>query len=39
MSAATAPLAIVEAVEEGRVKPKDLILVPAFGAGLTGVLN
>ena len=35
MSAATAPLAIVEAVEEDRVKPKDLILVPAFGAGLT----
>ena len=35
MSAATAPLAIVEAVEEGRVKEKDLILVPAFGAGLT----
>ena len=35
MSAATAPMAIVEAVEENIVKPGDLILVPAFGAGLT----
>lgn len=35
MSAATAPVALVEAVEEGRVKPGSLILIPAFGAGLT----
>lgn len=35
MSAATAPVALVEAVEEGRVKPGGLILIPAFGAGLT----
>ena len=35
MSSATAPVALVEAVEEGRVKPRDLILMPAFGGGLT----
>ena len=35
MSSATAPVALVEAVEEGRVKPGDLILMPAFGGGLT----
>ena len=35
MSAATAPVALVEAVEEGRVKPGCLVLIPAFGAGLT----
>jgi 3-oxoacyl-[acyl-carrier-protein] synthase-3 len=35
MSAATVPVALAEAVEEGRVKPGDLILMPAFGAGLT----
>jgi 3-oxoacyl-[acyl-carrier-protein] synthase-3 len=35
MSSATAPVALVEAVEEGRVKPNDLILMPAFGGGLT----
>ncbi|MBS0614783.1 MAG: ketoacyl-ACP synthase III [Proteobacteria bacterium] len=35
MSSATAPVALVEAVEEGRVKPGSLILMPAFGAGLT----
>jgi 3-oxoacyl-[acyl-carrier-protein] synthase-3 len=35
MSSATAPVALVEAVEEGRVKPQDLILMPAFGGGLT----
>ncbi len=35
MSAATAPVALVEAVEEGRVKPGGLVLIPAFGAGLT----
>jgi len=35
MSAATVPVALTEAVEEGRVKPGSLILMPAFGAGLT----
>jgi len=35
MSAATAPVALVEAVEEGRIIPHGKILVPAFGAGLT----
>ncbi len=35
MSAATAPIALIEAVEEGKVQPGDLILQPAFGAGLT----
>ena len=35
MSAATAPVAIVEAVEEGIIESGSLILVPAFGAGLT----
>jgi 3-oxoacyl-[acyl-carrier-protein] synthase-3 len=35
MSSATAPVALVEAVEEGRIQPNDLILMPAFGGGLT----
>jgi 3-oxoacyl-[acyl-carrier-protein] synthase III len=35
MSAATAPVALVEALEAGRVKPGSLVLIPAFGAGLT----
>ena len=35
MSAATVPVALTEAVEQGRVKPGALILMPAFGAGLT----
>jgi 3-oxoacyl-[acyl-carrier-protein] synthase-3 len=35
MSAATVPVALVEALEEGRVKPGNLLLLPAFGAGLT----
>ena len=35
MSSATAPVALVEAVEEGRVAPGDLVLMPAFGGGLT----
>jgi 3-oxoacyl-[acyl-carrier-protein] synthase III len=35
MSAATVPVALVEALEEGRVKPGSLLLLPAFGAGLT----
>ena len=35
MSAATVPVALVEALGEGRVRPGALILMPAFGAGLT----
>jgi 3-oxoacyl-[acyl-carrier-protein] synthase-3 len=35
MSAATVPVALVEALEEGRVKPGALIMTPAFGGGLT----
>src|SRR6266446_3716035 len=35
MSSATAPVALVEAVEEGRVPPGGLVLIPAFGGGLT----
>ena len=35
MSAATVPVALVEALEEGRVHPGAHLLMPAFGAGLT----
>jgi 3-oxoacyl-[acyl-carrier-protein] synthase-3 len=35
MSAATVPVALVEAIEAGRVAPGATILMPAFGAGLT----
>ncbi len=35
MSSATAPVALVEAVEQGRVAPGSLVLMPAFGGGLT----
>lgn len=35
MSSATAPVALVEAVEAGRVPPGGLVLMPAFGGGLT----
>jgi len=35
MSAATVPVALVEALEEGRVPPNSTLLMPAFGAGLT----
>lgn len=35
MSAATVPVALVEALEEGRIQPNAKILMPAFGAGLT----
>jgi len=35
MSAATVPVALVEALEDGRVAPNSLLLMPAFGAGLT----
>ncbi|HYW51533.1 MAG TPA: ketoacyl-ACP synthase III [Gemmatimonadaceae bacterium] len=35
MSAATVPVALVDALEEGRVTPGATILMPAFGGGLT----
>jgi 3-oxoacyl-[acyl-carrier-protein] synthase III len=35
MSAATVPVALVEALEENRIKPRAKLLMPAFGAGLT----
>lgn len=35
MSAATVPVALCESVEEGRVKPGSLVLMPGFGGGLT----
>ena len=35
MSSATVPVALVEALEEGRVTPGGYILMPAFGGGLT----
>lgn len=35
MSSATVPVALVEALEEGRVKPNSVVLTPGFGAGLT----
>jgi 3-oxoacyl-[acyl-carrier-protein] synthase-3 len=35
MSAATVPVALVEALEEGRIAPGAMLLLPAFGAGLT----
>jgi 3-oxoacyl-[acyl-carrier-protein] synthase-3 len=35
MSAATVPVALVEALEEGRVQPGSWLLMPAFGGGLT----
>ncbi len=35
MSAATVPVALVEAIEEGRVRPGSTLLMPAFGGGLT----
>jgi 3-oxoacyl-[acyl-carrier-protein] synthase-3 len=35
MSAATVPVALVDALEEGRVRPGATILMPAFGGGLT----
>jgi len=35
MSSATVPVALTEAISEGRVRPGALILMPAFGAGLT----
>jgi len=35
MSAATVPVALVDAIEEGRVRPGMHLLTPAFGGGLT----
>ena len=35
VSAATVPVALVDALEEGRVRPGNLLLTPAFGGGLT----
>jgi len=35
MSAATVPVALCEALEEGRITPGSLLLMPAFGGGLT----
>jgi 3-oxoacyl-[acyl-carrier-protein] synthase-3 len=35
MSAATVPVALVEALKDGRVKPGSLVLMPGFGGGLT----
>jgi 3-oxoacyl-[acyl-carrier-protein] synthase-3 len=35
MSAATVPVALVEALEEGRVQPDSWLHMPAFGGGLT----
>jgi 3-oxoacyl-[acyl-carrier-protein] synthase-3 len=35
MSAATIPVALCEALEEGRVEPGALLLMPSFGGGLT----
>jgi 3-oxoacyl-[acyl-carrier-protein] synthase-3 len=34
-SAASVPLAMIEAIEEGRLKPGDKVAMVAFGAGLT----
>lgn len=35
MSSATVPVALCEALEEGRVKPSALLLMPGFGGGLS----
>jgi 3-oxoacyl-[acyl-carrier-protein] synthase III len=35
MSAGTVPVALCEALEEGRIKPGALLLMPSFGGGLT----
>jgi len=35
MSAATVPVALVEALEQGRIAPGSLLLMPGFGGGLT----
>ncbi len=35
MSAATVPVALCEALEQGRIQPGSLVLMPSFGGGLT----
>jgi 3-oxoacyl-[acyl-carrier-protein] synthase-3 len=35
MSAATVPVALCEALEEGRIQPGALLLMPGFGGGLS----
>jgi 3-oxoacyl-[acyl-carrier-protein] synthase-3 len=35
MSSATVPVALCEALDEGRVRPGSLVLMPAFGGGMT----
>ena len=35
MSSATVPIALDEALEQGRIKPGDNVLMVAFGAGFT----
>jgi 3-oxoacyl-[acyl-carrier-protein] synthase III len=35
MSAATVPVALVDALADGRVRPGSLVLMPGFGGGLT----
>ena len=35
MSAATVPVALVDAIEAGRVRPGSTVLMPGFGGGLT----
>ncbi len=35
MSSATVPVAMFEALDEGRIQPGSLVLTPAFGGGLT----
>jgi 3-oxoacyl-[acyl-carrier-protein] synthase-3 len=35
MSAATVPVALVDALEEGRIRPGNLLLMPGFGGGLS----
>lgn len=35
MSAATVPVSLVDALTEGRIRPRSLVLIPAFGGGLT----
>lgn len=35
LSSASIPVAIVEALDEGRIRPGNLLLIPAFGGGMT----
>ena len=39
MSSASLPVALDEAIEQGRAKPGDLVLMVAFGAGFTWAAN